>query len=121
MKAALKNYHQTPRKTRLVAASVKGKSVSEALLILSYANKRAAHPLKKLVESAVANAVKHGERASDLVVKNITVDKGLVMTKYMPRARGSAAPIKKRMSHVKVELATAEKKPKKAAKKKATA
>ena len=107
MKASLSNYRQTPRKTRTVAALVKGKRVSDALIALSFANKKAAHPLKKLIESAVANAVKQGERAEHLIVKNITVDKGLVTTRYTPRARGSMAPIKKRMSHVYVELAVA--------------
>jgi large subunit ribosomal protein L22 len=104
MKAFLKNYRQSPRKVRLVANLVKGKPVDQALLELSYLPKRAANPLQKLLKSAVANAKKDGLGAEDLVVKNLTVDKGLVMRRIMPRARGSAAPILKRMSHVKLEL-----------------
>jgi large subunit ribosomal protein L22 len=104
MKASLKNYRQTPRKTRLVTDLVKGKRVPEALAILEHANKRAAHQVKKLIESAVANAVKAGERADALVVKQITVDKGLVFTRFMARARGSASPIRKRTSRINVVL-----------------
>ena len=100
--AFLKNHHSTPRKVRLVGDAVKGKSVEEALLVLSYMPKRAALPLKKLILSALANA--KADSKSDLVVKDLRVDKGLVMRRSMPRARGSAAPIRKRFSHVRVIL-----------------
>lgn len=104
MKAFLKNYRQSPRKVRLVASLVKGKPVAQALLELSYLPKRAAAPLEKLLKSAVSNAKKDGLTAEDLIVKSFTVDKGLVMKRMMPRARGSAAQILKKMSHITLEL-----------------
>lgn len=104
MKAFLKNYRQSPRKVRLVANLIKGKSVDIALLELAYLPKRSATPLQKLLKSAVANAKKDGFTSADLIVKNLTVDKGLVMKRIMPRARGTAAQILKRMSHIKLEL-----------------
>lgn len=102
MKASLKNYRQSPRKVRLVAKSVKGKSVAEAILILDFMPKRAALPLKKLIESAVANAKMS---AGELVIKSIEVNKGITLKRSMPRARGSAFPINKRTAHVLVTLA----------------
>jgi large subunit ribosomal protein L22 len=104
MKATLSNYRQSPRKTRLVTELVKGKTVPEALQALAFLNKRAAAPVAKLIASAAANAEKQGERASELVVKNITVNKGLVLDRVMPRAFGRAAPIRHRLSHVAVTL-----------------
>ncbi|MCC7469845.1 MAG: 50S ribosomal protein L22 [Bacteroidetes bacterium] len=103
MKASLKNYRQSPRKVRLVAKSVRGKKVQEAVTILGFMPKRAALPLKKLIDSAVANS---GMPKDELIVKNIEVNKGLVMKRIMPRARGSAYPINKRTSHVLVTLAS---------------
>ncbi len=104
MKATLKNYSQPPRKTRLVTDLVRGKRVPDALLALKFLEKRAAAPIAKLISSAAANAEKQGENTGELVVRSITVDKGLVRTKFMPRAFGKAAPIKRRMSHVTVLL-----------------
>lgn len=104
MKATLSNYRQAPRKTRLVTELIKGKGVVEALTALKFLDKRAASPIAKLVSSAVANAEKQGEDARALFVKNITVDKGLVAMRSMPRAFGRSAPIRHRMSHVTVTL-----------------
>lgn len=103
MKASLKNYRQSPRKVRLIADAVKGKSVDEATMILSFMPKRAALPVKKLIDSAAANS---GLSRAELIVKNIEINKGLVMKRFMPRARGSAFPINKRTSHILVTLAT---------------
>jgi large subunit ribosomal protein L22 len=114
MKATLSNYRQTPRKTRLVTDMVKGKTVSEALLALKFLNKRAAMPIAKLISSAIANAEKQGENGRDLIIKNITVDKGLVAKRFMPRAFGRAATIRHRMSHVTITLAKGTPKAKKA-------
>ncbi|MDE2078882.1 MAG: 50S ribosomal protein L22 [Patescibacteria group bacterium] len=107
MKATLSNYRQSPRKTRLVTDLVKGKTVPEALRMLAFLNKRAAKPIAKLIASAAANAEKQGERANELVVKNITVNKGIVLDRIMPRAFGRAAPIRHRESHVFITLAKA--------------
>lgn len=104
MKAFLKNYRQSPRKVRLVADLVKGKRVNEALSELDFLAKRASLPLKKLLLSAMANAKSQGMDQDSLFIKDLRVDKGLVMKRIMPRAMGSAARINKRSSHVSVVL-----------------
>ena len=102
MKASLNNYRQAPRKVRLIAELIKGKSASQAQGILSHLIKKGALPMKKLLDSAVANA---GVSAETLVVKVATVDKGTVIKRWMPRAMGRAFPIHKHTSKVVIELA----------------
>lgn len=104
MKAVLKNYRQSPRKVRLIADLVRGKKVKKALATLALVNKRASEPFAKLIRSAEANAVSKGVEADSLVIKSVTVDKGEVYKRYMPRARGSASAINRRNSHITVEL-----------------
>jgi large subunit ribosomal protein L22 len=104
MKAILKNYRQSPRKVRLVADVVRGKSVDQAMAALRFLDKRAAQPFAKVVASAAANAKSAGVDVSRLVIKKVSVDKGTVMKRFMPRARGSASRINKRSSHILVEL-----------------
>lgn len=105
MKAFLKNYRQSPRKVRLIADLIRGKETGKALQMLTFVNKRAALPVTKLIESAVANARSQGVETTDkLVIKTIAVDKGTVMKRFMPRARGAAARINKRSSHITLEL-----------------
>ncbi len=104
MKAILKNYRQSPRKVRLVADVVRGKKVSAALAALNFVDKRAAGPFAKVISSAAANAVQAGHSIDALVVKKVSVDKGVTQKRFMPRARGSAARINKRSSHITVEL-----------------
>lgn len=114
MKAVLSNYRQSPRKVRLVADVVRGKRVSDALVMLTMLDKRAALPFKKVIESALANAKQQGKNADALVISKVAVDKGIVGRRFMPRARGSASPINRRTSHIVVELAEKEVKVKKA-------
>jgi len=104
MKAAIKSHNQSPRKVRLVTDLVKGKKVDEALAQLSFLPKRAALPIKKLIESAAANAKNEGKDVKKLRVKNITVDSAGMLVKYMPRAMGRAAPVRRRKSQVSVTL-----------------
>ena len=104
MKAFLKNYRQSPRKVRLIADLVRGKKVSEALTTLQFVDKRAAEPFAKVIKSAVANAADQGKNTDNLVVKTVTVNKGVTYRRMMPRARGSASRINKRNSHILVEL-----------------
>ncbi len=105
MKAELTNYRQSPRKVRLLADLVRGKKVAEAMMILNFTDKRAAKPIKKLIASAVANAETNtGISANDLLIKEIRVDKGTVLKRYFPRARGRATLLRKRNSHIKVVL-----------------
>lgn len=106
MKAILKNYRQSPRKVRLIADLVRGKDVKKALDMLTFVNKRASLPFMKLIKSAEANAKSQGVDVSALIVKSVAVDKGTVLKRIMPRARGVAARINKRNSHIKVELGT---------------
>lgn len=112
MKASLYNYRQSPRKVRLVGDLIKGKPVNTALVELSFLPKRAALPIEKLLRSAVANAKQTGMDADTLVVSNVRVDKGLVIKRRMPRARGMATPINKRTSHVEITLKVGEAKKK---------
>lgn len=117
MKATLSNYAQSPRKVRLVSDLVKGKTIPEALTLLKFEARRAADPIAKLVASAAANAEKQGERPETLVVKSITVNKGVVLTRFMPRAFGKPSPIARRRSHVTVLLAKREEKARRGKKK----
>ena len=111
MKASLKHYRQSPRKVRLVANAVKGKTVAQADAVLSFMPKRAADPVRKLIASAAANAVVQGANSDSLMVQNIEVNKGFVLKRSMPRAMGVAKPINKRTSHVDVVLAEVAKNP----------
>ncbi|MCD5382237.1 MAG: 50S ribosomal protein L22 [Candidatus Pacebacteria bacterium] len=104
MKATLKNYRQSPRKVRLIADLVRGKDVSKALATLKFVNKRASEPFTKLINSAVANATQQGAAVESLFIENVAVDKGVVLKRFMPRARGSASRINKRSSHITVVL-----------------
>ena len=103
MKASLNNYRHAPRKVRLVTDLVKGKSVVQAEAMLNHLIKKASLPIKKLLNSAVANTTLPKE---DLFIKSITVDKGVVLKRWMPRAMGRAFPIHKHTSHVVIELGT---------------
>ncbi len=105
-KALLKNYRQSPRKVRLVADVVRGKKVSDAITILNFMPKRAADPIKKVVESALANSKNVSSSIENLIVKEITVDDGPTLKRWRPRARGAANPIRKRTSHIRVVLGT---------------
>ena len=91
------------QKVRLVADLIRGKKVSQALDILTYTNKKAAVLVKKVLESAIANA-EHNDGADidDLKVTKIFVDEGPSMKRIMPRAKGRADRILKRTSHITV-------------------
>lgn len=102
--ASLTNYRQSPRKVRLVADLIKGKSIDAALNTLMVTTKRASDPLVKLLNSAVANAKDRGIAIEGFVVKECTVNQGLTMKRFMPGARGSGFPIHKKTSHVKLVI-----------------
>jgi large subunit ribosomal protein L22 len=105
MKSYLKNYRQSPRKVRLAADLVRGKKVSRAIQDLTFATKRTSDPLIKLIKSAVANAKNNFNANEDnLIIKEIQVNKGIVLKRLMPRARGSASRINKRTSHISITL-----------------
>jgi len=120
MKALLTNYHQSPQKVRLIANLIRGKSVLAAHSALSYAPQKSSEAIRKLLESAVANAREKGAEPEELIVKTITVNKGTVLRRFMPKARGRAAKYAKTMSIIALELGVnpaAPKAAKKAAKK----
>jgi large subunit ribosomal protein L22 len=101
MKAILRNYRQSPRKVALAAALVRGKTAGAAIVQLRFATKRASAPLIKLIESALSNARSQGvTNPEGLTIQEFRVDQGVTLKRMMPRARGSAARILKRSSHV---------------------
>lgn len=107
-KAKLRLARVSPRKARLVADLVRGRDVGEAVEILSFTRKKSAPLIKKLVESAVANAEYSARQhnrpidVDDLVVKAIYVDQGPSLRRFRPRARGMATRIHKKTSHITV-------------------
>ncbi|HEY4506337.1 MAG TPA: 50S ribosomal protein L22 [Candidatus Paceibacterota bacterium] len=105
MKAYLKNYRQAPRKVRVVSDLIKNKSVLEALAQLAVLPKKASAPIQKLLKSAISNAKNSGEEdTSSLFIKQIKVDKGLVLKRSLPTARGRATQVHKHASHITLEL-----------------
>ncbi|MBI3420628.1 MAG: 50S ribosomal protein L22 [Candidatus Sungbacteria bacterium] len=94
-----------PRKVRLVAALLKGMETARAQTALHHLPKRAAEPLLKLLQSAVANAAHNFQLPeTGLYIKDVRVNSGPVTKRFMPRAFGRAAPIRKKMSHVTLVL-----------------
>jgi large subunit ribosomal protein L22 len=93
----------SPQKVRLVADQIRGLSVADAIDILTYSPKKAAGLVKKVLESAMANA-EHNEGADidELTVAKIFIDEGPTMKRIMPRAKGRADRILKRSSHISV-------------------
>lgn len=96
----------SPQKTRLVVDMVRGKTVQEAINILKFSPQKAAAIVSTLVTSAVANAEQKGVSDLDrLFVKEIMVDQGPVLKRFLPRAQGRATKIRKPTSHILVVLA----------------
>ena len=96
----------SPRKVRLVVDLIRGQDVEEALNLLNFNSKAAAEPVSKLLRSAVANADDRGDYDLDkLYVKIAFVDEGSTWRRWQPRAMGRATRIRKRTSHVTLELA----------------
>jgi large subunit ribosomal protein L22 len=105
MKAVAKYVRIAPRKARLVADEVRGKSYPEAVSLLQFTNKRAAQILGGVLNSAAANAEHNSDADPDeLRVKTVKVDEGPTIKRYRPRAMGRATMIRKRTSHITVEL-----------------
>ena len=104
--AKLKGARLSPQKARLVADQIRGKDVGEALDILNFSTKKGAHLVRKLLESAIANA-EHNEGADvdELKVSTVFVDAGLVMKRIRPRAKGRADRILKRTCHITLAVA----------------
>lgn len=102
-RAVTKFIRVSPRKIRLVMDQVRGRKVEEALNILSFAPQKGARILKKLINSAVANAEQNSNVDVDsLYVKRLYADEGPIMKRWRPRAQGRATRINKRTSHLTV-------------------
>jgi ribosomal protein L22 len=94
-----------PRKARLVADQVRGLPLEDAVALLRFSTRGAAQDIRKLIESAAANAeTNHDLVADDLLIKDIHVDEGPTLRRYRPRALGRATRINKRTSHIAVAL-----------------
>ena len=94
-----------PRKARLIADQVRGMALEDAETLLRFSPRSAAQDIRKLLESAAANAENnHDLVADDLVIKDIRVDEGPTLRRYRPRALGRATRINKRTSHIHVAL-----------------
>ena len=95
----------SPKKIRLVADLVRGEETDKALSLLRFNQKAGAKPVAKLINSAIANAVNNFELKKDnLYIKEIRVDEGSVLKRWMPKAHGRATPIRKRSSHISLIL-----------------
>jgi large subunit ribosomal protein L22 len=105
VKASLNYARVGAQKARLVADVVRGKGVNEAVKTLTFLNKKSAGVIKKLIESAVANAeYKKVMDVDNLYVKAIWVDQGPVLKRFRPRAQGRAFGVRKKTSHINVVL-----------------
>lgn len=100
-KAVLNRVRVSPQKLNVVASSIRGKSVEEAVAQLTFSPKRISHDVRKLLDSAVANAENnHGLDVDELYVKEAWVSKSMVMKRFRPRARGRGARILKPFSNM---------------------
>ena len=103
--AKAKRLRISPQKARLVVDMVRGKPVSDALDILTFSTQKGAVLVRKVVESAIANAENNeGADIDELKVSEIFVDEGLTMKRIKPRAKGRADRIFKRTSHITVTV-----------------
>lgn len=107
-KAIARHVRVTPRKARRMVDLIRGKRASEAITILKFAPHDASLPVRKVLESAIANARVKAEKAGepfreqDLVIKETYVDEGVTLKRFRARAQGRAARINKRTSHITV-------------------
>lgn len=102
----LRSARISPLKAREVARAIQGRAVSDALTILNFTPKKAANLLSKTLRSAAANAENnHNTDPDTLYIKEATVSKGPMQKRFMARARGSGAPIRRRSSFIKIVLA----------------
>ena len=109
VKATAKYVRVSPTKVRQLTRLIKGEHVDEARRILMFSDKGAARPLRKVLESAIANAENNdGLDPDELVVHNAFVDEGPTLKRFQPRALGRAYRVRKRTSHITVVVAPAE-------------
>ena len=105
IKAKIRMTRISPQKVRLVADAIKAKNVNEAMGLLTYMPQKGAGIMKKLLDSALANAKqKKYVDIDNLYVKNVMVDGGPTLKRFLPRAMGRATKVRKRMSHITLVL-----------------
>jgi large subunit ribosomal protein L22 len=115
VKASAKGVLMSPRKTGVVAALVRGHTVDDALTILSHVPRRSAVPVRKVIESARANAENnHNMKPETLMITHISVTPGARIKRYRPAAMGRALPFQRKSSHIYVEVDGEMRAPKKA-------
>jgi len=103
--AVLRGARLSAQKARLVADQIRGKKIDEALNILSFSGKKGADIIKKVLESAIANAEHNdGADVDELKVSTVFVDEGMTMKRIRPRAKGRADRIMKRTCHITVKV-----------------
>lgn len=114
VKASAKGVRMSPRKIGVVAALVRGRSVSDAITILEHVPRRASLPVKKVIQSAQANATNnHNLQLSSLQLASITVTPGPRIKRYRPAAHGRALPFQRKSSHIYISVEGEEKPAKK--------
>jgi large subunit ribosomal protein L22 len=112
VKATAKSVRMSPRKVGVVAALVRGRSVAEALTILEHTPRRAAMPVRKVIESARANAENnHNYKADTLQISHISVTPGPRIKRFRPAAQGRALPFQRKTSHIYVQVTGEERAP----------
>ncbi len=105
VKAILKYIRVSPQKARLTVDTIRGKKVSDALDILNYSKQKSSEIVKKVLESAIANAEhNNGADIDELKIKTIYVDKGTVLKRIRARAKGRAGKITKPTCHITVTV-----------------
>jgi large subunit ribosomal protein L22 len=120
VKAIAKGVRMSPRKVGVVAALVRGRSVDDALEILQHVPRRSAVPVRKVIESAKANADhNHNYKPATLQITEITVTPGPRIKRYRPAAHGRALPFQRKSSHIRVVVDGEQREAKKPAAKKA--
>lgn len=117
VRASAKGVRMSPRKVGVVAALVRGRTVEDALTILSHTPRRSATPVRKVIESVRANAENnHNLKPSTLTISHISVTPGPRIKRYRPAAMGRALPFERKSSHIFVEVTGEIRTPKKASK-----
>ncbi|UUX48662.1 50S ribosomal protein L22 [Nisaea acidiphila] len=102
-KAVLRNVRVSPQKLNVVAQMIRGMDVEKALAALTFSRRRIANDVKKVLQSAIANAENNHQLDVDrLFVKEASVGKSIVMKRFRPRARGRVGKIMKPFSHLTV-------------------
>ena len=116
-KASARHVRVTPQKARRIVDLIRGKAATDAVTVLQFAPQAASEPVKKVLESAIANARVKADKESvafdegNLVISAAFVDEGPTMKRFRPRAQGRAGRINKRTSHITVVVAQPENKP----------